>query len=544
MPDQYKPIVPPCSAKSYWTPEGLECEDFQIPPEGLGRDQHDRALLNVTKYLETTKKNFLGYQATQKIENVHLRRFFESSINNIGDPFSNPDPGAAPPDGYFSLNCKWMERAVLDYFARLWHAPYPHLSPHDDHDDEEGWRETYWGYVLSMGSTEGNLVGLRSARDYLRGMRLRFEENEPEPLRLAPNLGDAGSTKKLQPVLFYSSASHYSVRKLADLLELPTFGSLGREQYPGQCPLDGDWPDSVPVDENEAIDLRKLVTLVDFFAEKDHPIAVVFNYGTTFTGAYDDVEEAVAELVPLFRKHGIYERRFRHEHRGRTFDCIRKGFWLHVDGALGAGHVPFLPEAPATEGNEAFSYPIFDFRLDIQSLVVSGHKWLGAPSPCGVFMTRNKYLLTNDVPEYVGVIDSTLAGSRDGLGALLLWDQLARTSATKRGDEVRQALRLAAYAQGRLAQIYGRNKVHRAPGSLAVVFPRPKRIELVQKYALASRGDQSHLFVMRHVTKELIDALLEDLRRELEKEPVSKPAVESLAESRTAARSSVLRGGW
>ena len=36
--------------------------------------------------------------------------------------------------------------AVLDFYARLWHAKTPH-NPNDP--------DSYWGYILSMGSTEG-----------------------------------------------------------------------------------------------------------------------------------------------------------------------------------------------------------------------------------------------------------------------------------------------------------------------------------------------------------------------------------------------------
>jgi histidine decarboxylase len=57
-------------------------------------------------------------------------------------------------------NTKKVEVHVLDYFARLWNIK----SPHDPSDGE-----SYWGYLLSMGSTEGNLYGLWQAREYLQG---------------------------------------------------------------------------------------------------------------------------------------------------------------------------------------------------------------------------------------------------------------------------------------------------------------------------------------------------------------------------------------
>ncbi len=54
---------------------------------------------------------------------------------------------------------------MLSYLARLWHG-----VPTDP-----GNKESCWGYVLSMGSTEGNMYALWNARDYLSGKRLLGE---------------------------------------------------------------------------------------------------------------------------------------------------------------------------------------------------------------------------------------------------------------------------------------------------------------------------------------------------------------------------------
>ncbi len=547
MNDQAQHTLPNCGARSYWRPDGITCSKFRIPRAGLSEKERTDALAEVTRYVEQASSTFLGYQSSQAFNNRHLAAFFNYAINNIGDPFSNPEATLEDaPDGYFTLNCKWMERSVLDYFARLWHAKSPHLSP----GEGPAWRESYWGYVLSMGSTEGNLVALRSARDYLNGTRLRFEENAPEPADLSPLLTEDTQPTAYQPVLFYSKASHYSVRKLATLLQLETFEETGERLYPGQSPIGGGkWPESVGVEKNGqaevgSIDVEELVKLAEFFMKKGHPIAVVFNYGTTFTGAYDDVERAVERLIPLLKKYGLYERTIRHEHNGRTFECRRKGFWFHTDGALGAAHVPFLPEIAATADSEAFRYPLFDFKLDIQSIVVSGHKWFGAAWPCGVFMTQNRYLLTNDVPEYVGVIDSTLAGSRNGLASLVLWDQMARTSDADKREAVQKALSTTAAAY-RLLDVHfsrrGRPRVvHRAPGSLAVVFPRPegrRGAEIIRKYALASTSKESHIFCMPHVKIDLVQDLIKDLARL----PAEQEALEVAAAEASMAE---LRAGW
>ena len=45
----------------------------------------------------------------------------------------------------FSINTKLMECNVLDYYASLWHAKWPHNESH---------MESYRVHLLSMGSTE------------------------------------------------------------------------------------------------------------------------------------------------------------------------------------------------------------------------------------------------------------------------------------------------------------------------------------------------------------------------------------------------------
>ncbi len=54
-------------------------------------------------------------------------------------------------------------------------------------------------------------------------------------------------------------------------------------------------------------------------------------------------------------------------------------FFIHCDGALFGMMMPFLKQAP-----------MVTFRKPIGSVSVSGHKFVGAPVPCGVVITRFK----------------------------------------------------------------------------------------------------------------------------------------------------------
>ena len=140
---------------------GLDCELFALSDAGLRPDQHRKALDNLLTYERIQQANFLGYQANQKLDYSELAAFLDIHVNNIGDPFAS---------GNFTVNSKVLERAVLDYYAKLWQARWPSRSSDP---------ESYWGYVLSMGSTEGNFYGLWNARDYLAG---KFLLEEPASL--------------------------------------------------------------------------------------------------------------------------------------------------------------------------------------------------------------------------------------------------------------------------------------------------------------------------------------------------------------------------
>ncbi|MGW4645126.1 pyridoxal-dependent decarboxylase [Kitasatospora sp. NPDC004289] len=481
-----------------------ELRDFEIPAAGLPDAERLRALDAMDDYLTRKRQHLVGYQATQSMAGsaLDLARFMLSNINNLGDPFQS---------GGYKPNTKVVERAVLDYYAKLWRAGRPY-----DREDPD----SYWGYMLSMGSTEGNMYALWNARDYLT-------------VPGAP-----------QPVAFYSEDTHYSFAKAVRVLGVATFAAVGAELYPDECPLGGAWPAEVPSlagpsghswDGPGAMDPRALAVLVEFFAAKGHPVFVNFNLGSTFKGAHDDVRAAGELLLPVFERYGLMERHL-------PDGSVRRGFWIHVDGALGGGYAPFLRMAaadPETYGwRPEQDLPEFDFGLRlptaghgeldfVSSIALSGHKWAGVPWPCGVFMTRTKYQLEPPTrPEYIGAPDSTFAGSRNGFSPLVLWDHLSRHSHQDQVDRIRRSQELAGYLEGRLGELERELGAElwtaRTPGAVTVRFRRPGP-EAVAKWSLScesllttpgdpsSRRDYVHVFLMPSVDRAKLDALLADL---------------------------------
>ena len=521
---------PTCNpAKVYPVLEEISSHLFQIPATGLTPEQHKSAMEQMRQYHVRQRSRFLGYQANQggfsHLEGLADNLQFQ--LNNLGDPFT---------EGNFTLNSKWLERAVLDYYASLWNARWPH-----DRRDPE----SYWGYVLSMGSTEGNLYGLWNAREYLSGKALM---DDPEAEEEARNASLDGIPRKVQqrlvvaratpqedpnmftPVIFFSEDTHYSIHKAVRALRIKTFSEIGSQGFPHENPLEPGkpWPKEVPSKGGDggpgSIDIEALARLVEFFAARKYPILIFFNYGTTFKGAYDDVEAAGNALMPIFRRYGLVEREVVPDPSFKAPPEKRSGFWFHVDGALGAAYMPFLEMAHNAE-RIRYRGPNFDFRLPyVNSIVMSGHKWIGAPWPCGIYMTKTKFQMKPpEIPEYVGTPDTTFAGSRNGFSAMLLWNYAATTSFEAQISRALSTEERAVYAHDRLRELEDRRQedlwvARTSPCSLTIRF-KAASTEIQQKYSLSGetlyvhgvKRQYSHIFLMPHVDEKLIDALVADL---------------------------------
>ncbi len=541
MAKQSDPINTPTKDPNDVYPKvpGIDYNDFKLSSERMPEEQRRRALEQLYQYEFVQKENFMGYQSNQKLDFKNdLSVYLNYHLNNIGDPFVS---------GNDTLNTKFAERAVLDYFAALWNARWPH--EYDPESPDRDWRESYWGYILSMGCTEGNIYGLWNARDYLSGKFLLEDPNAQEKARLASLNGRPAAAEprlmyyqakvsenepnKFSPIAFYSQDTHYSIIKAMRVLDIKTFNEAGSGKF--ECPLiypddypsgysrhyldENGWPLEVPSDNDGSIHIPALKKLAEVFAEQGYPIIVNFNYGTTFKGAFDNVALAVKELVPILRQNGLYEREVEYDPVHKKSD-IRTGFWFHVDGALGAAYMPFL-EMAGRSGN----FPIFDFRIkELQSIAMSGHKWIGAPWPCGIYMTKVKYqLLPPDNPIYIGSPDSTFAGSRNAFSALILWDYFSKHSYQDLINKALYTENLARYALGRLKELeqsLGKDLwVEYSPRSLAIRFKQPND-SITFKYSLSGeilyvnseKRAYCHIYMMESVTPKLIDDLMADLK--------------------------------
>ena len=522
------PGIPPATPYHYEPVPGINEDDFTLTADTMSEEQKSRALTQLGEYLDRQQKNFLGYQTNQKLDYAGLSQYLNTHINNIGDPFTG---------GNFTVNSKFAERAVLDYFASLWNARWPYEK---DASYSEDWQESYWGYVLSMGSSEGNVYALWNARDYLAGKYLvvdpdkgqKDDAGRPAGLRLTSKRTASAqdNPRAFTPIAFYSAETHYSIIKDMRILEItPFYDEAQKQGY--ECPLvfpqdypenyaehyigENGWPLETPSDENGSVYIPALHKLVKLFVEKGYPPLLIFNYGTTFKGAYDDVALAMKTLKPVLEDAGLYERCVEYE---RGMSDIRSGYWVHVDGALGAAYMPFLEKS----GEQI---PVFDFRVpELHSICMSGHKWIGAPWPCGIFMSKVKYQMKPvDNPEYIGSPDTTFSGSRNGFSALILWYFISSHSVQDMIQRIARGEEMAQYALKKLQEVQKRHEadlwVEYSPRTLTIRF-RQANDRLVFKYSLSNetlyvkneKRDYSHLYLMDWVSDELLDRFAEDLK--------------------------------
>jgi histidine decarboxylase len=262
-------------------------------------------------------------------------------------------------------------------------------------------------------------------------------------------------------IVYYSEHTHYSVSKNLHFLGMRHITI--RSQESGEIDYE---------------DLRETLKI-----HRDVPPIIFANIGTTMTEARDDIGTIIEIMDNL---------------------AIRTRY-VHSDAALAGGYAPFLDP-----------HPRFDFADGADSIAVSGHKFLGAPIPCGVVVARKHHVqrIARAI-DYIGSLDTTITGSRNGITPLMLWYRLRELGVEGIKERLRKSLFLAEYLEARLrgAGIAAR----RNPNAITVVFPRTSEA-LRAKWQLATAGTIAHALVLPNVTRDQIDAFVADMIAEYEGE--------------------------
>ena len=257
-------------------------------------------------------------------------------------------------------------------------------------------------------------------------------------------------------IAYFSQDSHYSVGKNLHFLNMRHI--MIRSQPNGEIDYE---------------DLRETLRI-----RRDAPPIIFANVGTTMKEARDDIAVIRAILD----------------------DLAIESRYIHCDAALCGGYAAFLEPRPA-----------WDFEDGADSIAISGHKFIGSPIPCGIVLARRGHVdrIGHSVA-YIGSVDTTISGSRNGFTPLLMWYAIHSLGIDGLRRRVTDSLAVAAYAEERFHGIGV--AAWRNPQALTVVFPQPPQA-VCDKWQLATAGGCSHIICMPHVRREQIDRLIDDIER-------------------------------
>jgi histidine decarboxylase len=254
-------------------------------------------------------------------------------------------------------------------------------------------------------------------------------------------------------MVYYTEATHYSVQKNIHLLNMDSIVIRANDKG-----------------EMDYEDLRETIQL-----HRHRPVIVLANIGTTMTEAKDDVPK----IKSILKQYAI------------------KSSYIHCDAALAGIYLSLLNRCS------------FDFSYGADSIAISGHKFIGSPITCGVVLVKKSYKdrIGRSIP-YIGTLDTTITGSRNGITPVFLWYAIQKLGKQGLLQRAMKCLEVAEYAENQL--IEAGISAWRNENSLTVVFPQPAEI-ICQKWQLASENGSSHIICMPGITKTHIDDFVKDM---------------------------------
>lgn len=265
------------------------------------------------------------------------------------------------------------------------------------------------------------------------------------------------------PVVYVSDEAHYSNYRLCDVQNLDV--RLIKSDEMGRM-----IPDSLEA----ALDTTR-------------PCLMIYAMGSTFKGAIDDQQQLNAVLA----RHPEVE------------------VYRHVDAALFGGYLPFTQYRNLVDRRE----------IGYESISISGHKFFGIDSPCGLFITTRE-VYDNQASFDIAYLNANMrmiSCSRSGVEPLKFWWLLQTVGIAGWTEQATAMMENTAYLVAELRRIgwpCWNNEY-----SNTVFFRRPDD-DLVNKYNLANSYDDrfggplSHVVVMQHVSKATIDRFISDLQNQ------------------------------
>lgn len=254
-------------------------------------------------------------------------------------------------------------------------------------------------------------------------------------------------------ILYSSQDSHYSIPKAARLFRI-------KHQV-------------VDSQINGEMDYEHFEELIS--QNRHCPAIINLNIGSTVKGAIDNLDK-VLEILDRYQI---------------------KNYYIHCDAALSGLILPFLDGAPQ-----------INFQKPIDSVAISA-KFMGSPLPCGVVLTKKKWVeRVETMIEYIGSKDTTILGSRNGHTPLILWYALQSRGYNGLAKEAKTCIRNAQY-------LFQQLQLREYPCMLnkfstTVVFKKPSE-RLIKKWQLATFENWVHIVVMQNIDREKIDTFIDEL---------------------------------
>jgi histidine decarboxylase len=254
-------------------------------------------------------------------------------------------------------------------------------------------------------------------------------------------------------ILYSSQDSHYSIPKAAKLFRI---------QH-----------NTVNSKINGEMNYQHFEQLIS--KNRNYPAIVNLNIGTTVKGAIDNLDK----VVEILERNQI------------------KDYYIHCDAALSGLILPFIDGAPQV-----------NFQKPIDSVAISA-KFIGSPLPCGVVLTKKKWVEKVETAiEYIGSSDTTILGSRNGHTPLILWYAIQTRGCEGLAREANTCIDNAQY-------LFQQLKIREYPCMLnkfsnTVVFQKPSQ-RLIKKWQLAIFENWVHLIVMQNIDRNKIDMFVSEL---------------------------------
>lgn len=257
-------------------------------------------------------------------------------------------------------------------------------------------------------------------------------------------------------VLYYCESAHYSIRKYASghrSICIPQVSAI-----------------------DESINCNILLEMIRVNPE---PVILILTWGSTKFGSCDDI----VRIVQMLKKE-------------------QREYYLHVDAALYGGIPNNQREAPVISQID---------KMGIHSISVSLHKYIGVPSVKSVLLSIQKP--EAEVISYIGMEDSTTAGSRDIL-PFSTRQQVFDVLKLSKPEEYRKNIVL-------FENLLKENGIPYIRSGKGNIFVLDKPAESIcKKYQLSTfdicnggiKEQKAHIIIFPYQSEETICELIRDLR--------------------------------